>query len=560
MRSFASLPRWAGGVFWGIIASLIASLIWWLITILTAKRRFSGIIKKINKITPQDFYVKKSSQLHATDEEYINSFAGRLEDKTVREAIENSRSVLILGKSAQGKSREAFQIVYELRDKLKGFWFINPALKRDIDYVPAKKKVIVFLDDLNKYAEERFELSDFLRNFKDKVIVIATCRSGEEYRKACNEYEHIIESYEKIELKDITKDQAETLAQKTQRNLHDFDGTPGSVVLGLKRMKQYIERLTPEQKALLQAIKLLVNCYSYTPSLKVLKGVSIDLFKASEMQFEDNLKLLIDTDLIMETKGNFKIWHDAYLDFIPLHIDLDYVNKLKRFFYQLKDVRSISILCFWYTNNGYYNEGLEICNKAIEHDEKPAEFYYHRARIHNRMGNIEQAVTDNNKAIELDPQFSRAYNTRGCFYDDKKDFDKAIADFTKAIELDPDDWWPVKNRAHVYLAKGDFSKAINDYLKLIELLPDSAFPYCLRAVAYADNGMFDQSFADLKKALEIEPEYARAMFIFGKTFWKQGNIEKAKYWYEQALKFKDILESKEIEEAQKAFKELEEKH
>lgn len=335
------------------------------------RKRFEGICKPIGKIKPEDFYVGKPRMLAISEQEYIQAFAQRPEDKLIQKAMEDKKSVLILGKLMQGKSRGAFQNLYTTRDKLKGFWFIRPQ-KREVKNVTKKNKAIIFLDDLNKFADEKFELQDFLSNFKEK-FVIATCRSGDEFEKACDKYSHEIEEFQEVKLSDIGETVAQDLAQKTGRTLDEFDGTPGSIILGLETIKGKINRLSDEAKALLKAIKLLAFSYIYYPSIKLVKGVSEGIFEAPAIQYEDNLKLLMETELLLEHENWLRIWHDKYLDFIDFHFDLDYLDKLSQILVTLKETDGLINLSAWYGENKYYEEVIDTSNKAIELNPKYAE-------------------------------------------------------------------------------------------------------------------------------------------------------------------------------------------
>ncbi|MCX8015052.1 MAG: tetratricopeptide repeat protein, partial [candidate division WOR-3 bacterium] len=93
--------------------------------------------------------------------------------------------------------------------------------------------------------------------------------------------------------------------------------------------------------------------------------------------------------------------------------------------------------------------------------------------------------------------------------------------------------------------------------KAIELIPELAEAYCNRGVAYDIKGEFDQAILDYTKAIELDPKDAKAMANMGRAYQAKGDKQKAKYWYEQALKYKERLESWEIAKVEKWLKESE---
>ncbi len=491
-----TLSSWARNILIALLIFLIEEFIRRVIIPKIFPRHFEGIVKKINKITPDDFDVRKPRDLDISEEEYIQSFILRPADQKIKEMIEKRRNVLILGPSMQGKSREAFQILYEMKEKLGGFSFLRPLIKQYIKDIPKKKKVIIFLNDLDKYANENFALSEFLRNFQNETIIVATCRTGDEYDNACKKYSYEIETFEKINLEYIDERSAEELARKTGRPVDDFDGTPGSILLGLGRIEQKIHELPKESKALLRAMKLLAISYIYSPKVKVLKGVSEDIFLTPGIQFEDNLRLLIETGLIMEYKNILRIWHDKYFDFIDYHFDIEHLHKLSQTLFRLKEIEGLIYLSSWYGNNRLYNEVIETCNIALELGPKYTGAFNNRGLAYYYKGELDKAIENCDMAIKFGPKYAGTFNNRGLAYTDKGELDKAIEDYNEAIRLDPKDAVAFNNRGNVYIKRGELDKAIKDCNKAIKLNPKYAGAFNNRGLAYYYKGKLNKAIDD----------------------------------------------------------------
>ena len=512
---------WIFGILLAVIATLLGSYIWRKLTY-----RFDGICKNIKKITPRDLNVQKPSVLSASEKEYIEIFAERPQDEVIKNAITNGKSVLILGKMLQGKSRGAFQVLNNMKNNLKRFWFIRPDLRPDFKNIPRKKNVIIYLDDLNKYANAKFDLTGFVRNFKGKSIIVATCRIGDEYFTSSNHFLHEIEPFEKIKLEDINKTQAEDLARRTNANISDFNGTPGSVILGLERVRQKIQELTDNQRSILRALKFLTVTNIYSPKVKILKEVSISIFNVELIKFEDDLKILKETGLIEEEKNFLKIGYDKYLDFIEYHFDQEDVYKLESILFKIKERNGLLSLSSWYNNNNFFDKCIESCTKVIELDPESYLGYAFRGIAYENIGNVDNAISDETHAIELEPNLL-AYHVRGNAFQEKGIFDKAIFDFTKEIEFSPEHECTYVYRGIAYRDNGELEKAIIDFNKAIELNPNLVFAYYNRGDYYDSKGEIKKAFDDYNRAIELDPQDACVYCHRGVAYYNKGKFEKA---------------------------------
>jgi hypothetical protein len=123
----------------------------------------------------------------------------------------------------------------------------------------------LFLDDLHKYVEKNgFER--LLRAFLDSdTIIVATCRSGIEYKKIEAKIgggdidPAMIFGGSGIELKTIAEEEGKRIADAV--NLPgekvNFNGTVGSIFLPLREMEIRFGQCEREEKTILRAIKRL---------------------------------------------------------------------------------------------------------------------------------------------------------------------------------------------------------------------------------------------------------------------------------------------------------------
>ncbi|MHC1636525.1 MAG: hypothetical protein ACXQTS_07940, partial [Candidatus Methanospirareceae archaeon] len=147
----------------------------WLRRIWTERRRIKEIFeicKKTKKLIPKDFGIA----------EYRDYYYEREEDRKIRGALNEGKSILIIGRPKAGKTRAAYEAVKRLEGfKVVKFW----EKLLDTDKIPKsekKGKNVLVIDDLNKFVD-KVNLYEVIKQFKDmskSIVVVATCRSGKE--------------------------------------------------------------------------------------------------------------------------------------------------------------------------------------------------------------------------------------------------------------------------------------------------------------------------------------------------------------------------------------------
>lgn len=169
--------------------------------------------------------------------------------------------------------------------------------------------------------------------------------------------------------------------------------------------------------------------------------------------------------------------------------------------------------------------------------------YNNLARIDEKEGRIEEALSNYSKAIALNSDDHLAYNNRGALYASKGDYARALEDFAKTMELRAD-YAPVyDNWGHVHDMKGDRLSALKGYTKAIELNPYYALAYNNRGSLYIEMGQYDRAIDDLSKAVLFNPQLASAYNNRANAYAAMKDYARAISDYTQAM---TINPSKEI--------------
>ena len=256
----------------------------------------------------------------------------RPEDEKVRDCLKDEKSVLILGPPLGGKTR----MVYEALRKSKKYDLIIPR-SADIDIesfiLPRQLKVwkprLMFIDDLHRFAEQQnFEyLFEICR--KNKINLIATCRSEIEYNKTKKRMldknlDLETELFgEIIEINEISGAQGKKIAKIVDKDWSKikFNKTVGSVFMPLAEMHKRFEECTSEEKSILKAIKKLYICGVYEESqifqLDQIRRVSANEgIKKEKYQWEELIKNLCEKEFTKIEKTNIdRVWaEEVYLE------------------------------------------------------------------------------------------------------------------------------------------------------------------------------------------------------------------------------------------------------
>jgi len=309
----------------------------WLKRIWDERRRikeFFEVCKKAKELMPKDFGIA----------EYRDYYYEREEDRKIREALNEGKSILIIGRPKAGKTRAAYEAVKRLEGfKVVKFW----EKLLDTDKIPKSvkkgKNVLVF-DDLNKFVD-KVNLSEVKKKFEEEsksVVVVATCRSGKELEEVEEKFSDALRDFERVELGDVSEEEARKVANEAGIEFKSFDGTIGSLFLGLETMRIRFEREPEECKILFRVLKLLHDAQIFSPRKSLVEEIyrrklEKDRISAS-MSVESALKQLERDSFIFVLKEFQAIRerHESYLDFTGYSASVDDFYWLKGDFSRVK--------------------------------------------------------------------------------------------------------------------------------------------------------------------------------------------------------------------------------
>jgi tetratricopeptide (TPR) repeat protein len=123
------------------------------------------------------------------------------------------------------------------------------------------------------------------------------------------------------------------------------------------------------------------------------------------------------------------------------------------------------------------------------------------AKVYMEMNHLEGSENYFKKTIMLSPKLAEAYKGLGSVYLAQNEYEKANKNFKKALDIDADDISTLNSLGTTLLRMGNFEDGINRYLL----------------------------------ALKMDPANPSVLFNIGHAYEKNGDPEKAKWYYAQAL-------------------------
>jgi tetratricopeptide (TPR) repeat protein len=474
------------------------------------------IAKPVKDLTPDDFHITN----------YIEFYITRESDKKIEEFLSQGKYIFITGIPMLGKTRMAYVATKTLKDH----YILKPKYEKiDTEKLKLpffKKKFVLFFDDLDKY-EGKFSIDALIRKIKEKAknfVVIATCRSGEEFDQISTkkEMEDILTQClkNKIEPRLLEINEEENLATEAGKDLKQIasDGTPGSITIDLRYMKERYEKLK-EEKSILKCLKLLRSGNIFLWKEGLVKEVSREIFDMdiNRTKWDDYIKSLLSNGFIRKSGEQINISHDVYLDnrFLDEYevTDSDLIQLKKTLFTQ-EDAENLFYLgnAFYYMKNK--SEALGCYQKSIQINPDYAETHYNLGILLSDLKRPQEAEEEYRSALRINPDYAEVHNNLGILLSDLKRPQEAEEEYRSALRINPDYAEAHYNLGNLLSDLKRPQEAEEEYRSALRINPDYAEAHGNLGILLVD--------LNRKKEARRELETARDLFR------KQGREEDAK--------------------------------
>jgi tetratricopeptide (TPR) repeat protein len=244
---------------------------------------------------------------------YLESFyLYRVADPDAREALrllarrksdDGPLGICIVGPAMLGKTRLAWEAIQaELPEWTLLRWPLEG--RPPLDFASLRgERVVLWLDDLHKYANFNLAatINDLPRRLTQvgvRFVIVATCRDGDETALASIGLGPLLDrliEISPIEVSDgdVAWHSAALKYRGVKLLLDEFDGTPGSIILGAQRMREESYPALPRSaRRILWAMKLLRSAGIYVYPLERVRAAVQDVFRLEPAEWKHACKAL----------------------------------------------------------------------------------------------------------------------------------------------------------------------------------------------------------------------------------------------------------------------------
>jgi tetratricopeptide (TPR) repeat protein len=538
------------------------------------------------KLEPRHFQLVNFRQAYLYHPEYYEA------ERKLRE----QRRLLILGHSAGGKTRMAFNLargincgwVLRLKEDF-GDWQNLDIPSYQFLYRP---RILWFVDDLDKYVGK----SDLSRGLdllsaQCRLHLIVTCRSGKEWESVNMDRPilSLLEGLPRATCAEFTSKELVRLAQLIEEPSYPalYDGTPGSVVLALGSKRELLTGAPRAAQLLMRGLYLLRRVRIYSPRTELAQAVVGEIYSAqfNEGELSAGADWLAHAGFIRPPKDGFLApAHDAYLSRIvvgfydenPALLKTD-VEKLEPIMQQVGTAEDLFALGLHWGTEGSYDRAITAFNKALAIKPNYPEALLYLGVAFGGSGQPDKAIVAYKSALSLKPDFPEAaynlgssllgknqlyeaedaFNTALAFRPDFPEalnnlgvvllkegkFDDAAAAFNKALSLKPALVEALLSLSVVFLAQNQLDEAIDASNRALALKPNYPEALTNLAIALIDKDQLDQAIGNLHKALALKPDLPQAAAQLGVVLYKKGQLDEAIIALNRALALKPDLPS-----------------
>ena len=529
------------------------------------------------------------------------------------------RGILILGVANAGKTRLAFEALTQTLPSWKVLLWNTAydALSKVPPLTVSRNSgLVVFIDDLQEYVPpERYDadvlvfipdsriatLQAFLNNVQtmEHLVIVATCRLEDETRVGAR-LRWLFDQLKVIALPSFGVETTDPesvsiidlFRQHGATDVGDWDGTLGSLVLGLSKKRSQYEDLVQSHSpavTVLRTMKLLALAGIPIHTYSRIQGVCTGVFGESTLQegsrtWQENVDQLTRLEFVTEVKdqdsGNYalSIRKDTYFDKVitdypaqnrPYQLD-QHFEQLQKVLVELNDSSALVDLAIAYFDDEQYEEALAAFDQAIYldptdadayagkgnaldelklHEEALAAFdqaiyldptdaapYYSKGIVLGKLGRHEEALAALEQAIRLDPTDAVASYSRGSALGELKRHEEALAAFDQAIRLDPTDAIAYYNKGLALANLERHEEALAAFDQVIRLDPNNAGAYGNEGDALADLERDEEALAAYDQAIRLDPNNADAYYNKGLALGNRERYEEALAAFDQTIR------------------------
>jgi TolB-like protein/Flp pilus assembly protein TadD len=208
----------------------------------------------------------------------------------------------------------------------------------------------------------------------------------------------------------------------------------------------------------------------------------------------------------------------------------------------LKEYERTNDSSFYQNAVDFYEAALLIDPDFAKAYSGLANAYYDKYYYKNyfKEGFLDSCLFLANKALSIDDQLDEAYYIKGVYYYENGDIENAIDALDEALTINPNYYWAYSYKGYVLQElKHDYVQSIDNYNKALNLIRGDERPSLLRdlGAAYLDVGFIEKAKYYYKEALALDKDSA---VYLSEIAWLEMSLENFEEAYKLNKKFLKI--------------------
>jgi tetratricopeptide (TPR) repeat protein len=491
--------------------------------------------------------------------------------------------LIVFGVANAGKTRLAFEVTKKVLPSWRTLIWRPGDPQPTVNQID-DEDVVIFIDDLQEHAPAKMrfargavqsldtraldlqKMEQLVRSHARRVIVVATCRSENEMSTRARlgwlfgeveavrmpafpstgpEAERIINEFRKV------------APERVDARANGFDGTIGSIVLGLSAKGQSYAELAADRDPavrVLQAMKLLSLAGIETHTRVRLRTICSQIFHQSEVATEggwqDAVQKLLDQEFVTEGPSDdvLIIRKDVYFEDVitdypspnrPQQLERDF-DRTAQAMMAVPDVEAVFYLGNALYRTKQYDGALAAYDFVLSVDDHTeivptAVVWRNIGAVLRSQHRYDEAVSAYDQAITLDAGYASAWRNRAGVLVDMGLYDEAISAYNRALAIDPTYAQAWNGKAKALVKQGQLLEARAACENATKYDPTYDFAWRNLGDILSSLGLKREALSAYDRALTISPEYAYAFNGKGVVLRELGDLNQALAAFETAL-------------------------
>lgn len=174
-----------------------------------------------------------------------------------------------------------------------------------------------------------------------------------------------------------------------------------------------------------------------------------------------------------------------------------------------------------------YEAVIEGSTHVIEIDDTSASAFYLRAKAHQGLNDLLNALADLTRTIALKEDYMEAYLSRAEVLLVMRQGNEALEDVDKVLSLSTEEEGAYLLRGRIHESMGDAKAASEDYQYVLDLNPFNEEAYLLQGKLLISQGKLTEAVEFFTEAIELKPDFSKAYAERGRALNLLGKSEEA---------------------------------